>query len=278
VTTPSLTPRTGRSLPSGGPYEGAPRHLRDGLRHWFEDLFTGIDDFTGRTTYDNGPMLSFVAAARIELRGAPRDQYLLDQILREAGSSDPEELLDLIHYALQVAGTRYGINKLNQLLVDGDSVWTATQDGLERRVALSAQGAYDAVTSPRDVASDELEEAWSNTFRRHPDPSDAWDHAIKAIEAILIPIVVPNQAKPTLGHVVSHLDKQSQHWKLVLPGPNNDYSVQPLVAMLRLIWPNPDRHGSPQHRRAPTRQEAQAVVHLAVTIVQWGRDGQIVKR
>jgi hypothetical protein len=48
--------------------------------------------------------------------------------------------------------------------------------------------------------------------------------------------------------------------------------------MLRLLWPNPDRHGSPQNRRTPTLQEAQAVVHLAVTIVQWGREGQIVRK
>jgi hypothetical protein len=50
-----------------------------------------------------------------------------------------------------------------------------------------------------------------------------------------------------------------------------------LVVMLRLVYPNPDRHQG-QQRRAPTIEEARAVVHLAVTIVQWGREGLIVKR
>jgi hypothetical protein len=48
--------------------------------------------------------------------------------------------------------------------------------------------------------------------------------------------------------------------------------------MLELIWPNPDRHGNPQYRRTPSIQEARQVVQLAVAIVQWGRDGQIVRR
>jgi hypothetical protein len=40
--------------------------------------------------------------------------------------------------------------------------------------------------------------------------------------------------------------------------------------MLRLLWPNPDRHGGTNSRQ-PSLDEAQAVVHLAVTIVQWAR-------
>jgi len=40
--------------------------------------------------------------------------------------------------------------------------------------------------------------------------------------------------------------------------------------MLRLMWPNPDRHGG-ESSRQPSLVEAQAVVHPAVTIVQWAR-------
>jgi hypothetical protein len=44
-----------------------------------------------------------------------------------------------------------------------------------------------------------------------------------------------------------------------------------------LLYPNPDRHVGPDHRAA-VLDEARAVVQLAVAIVQWGRDGQIVKK
>jgi hypothetical protein len=51
-----------------------------------------------------------------------------------------------------------------------------------------------------------------------------------------------------------------------------------LLAMLELMWPTPDRHGDLHVRHTPSIKEARAVVQLAVTIVQWGRDGQIVRK
>lgn len=97
------------------------------------------------------------------------------------------------------------------------------------------------------------------------------------MEAILIPIVIPAKEKATLGDVVGILASQSSHWKLGLHGHDNSQSVTPLVSMLRLIWPNPDRHGS-QTNRIPSLVEAQAVVHLAVAIVQWACAGVISKQ
>jgi hypothetical protein len=49
-----------------------------------------------------------------------------------------------------------------------------------------------------------------------------------------------------------------------------------LISMLELMWPNPDRHGGGQ-QRLPSLDEARAVVHLAVTLVQWGR-AQVLTR
>ena len=189
-----------------------------------------------------------------------------------------EQFLDVIHATLQLGVIPGEVENLERILTYGGSVWTATENGLQRRVGLTAQASFEKASAPNDVASEELREAWSQAYGRNPNPSDAWDHAIKAAEAVLIPVVVPTQDRPTLGHVVGHLDNQSHLWNMSLPGPNNTYGVEPLVAMLRLLWPNPDRHASPLHRRPPTLSEAHAVVHLAVTIVQWARDGQIARR
>jgi hypothetical protein len=120
-------------------------------------------------------------------------------------------------------------------------------------------------------------------YGRNPDASDAWDLAIKAVEAALIPIVVQTQSGPHMGHVIGQLDRQGEQWTTLLqfnqttPPVNPPHnSVQALVGMLRLIYPNPDRHVGPDHR-VPSLAEARAVVHLAVMMVQWARDGQIMK-
>jgi len=93
----------------------------------------------------------------------------------------------------------------------------------------------------------------------------------------LRPIVCPNHTKATLGNVLGDLRSQSHLWKLVLRGNARDYSVEPLVKMLDLIWTEPNRHGGAPEPAA-TLEEAQMVVNLAVAIVQWGRDGRIVRR
>lgn len=121
-------------------------------------------------------------------------------------------------------------------------------------------------------------------YGRNANASDAWDHAIKAAEAVLIPIVVRNQAGAHMGHVIGQLDRQGEQWNTLLrfnqttpPVNPPTTSVRALVGMLRLLYPNPDRHIGPDHR-VPTTEEARAVVQLAVTIVQWARDGQILKK
>jgi hypothetical protein len=268
-----LSVRTGaREL--DGPYEGVPGHLRGILLSWVR---TAVDDSVG---FNEGLLNEVVMRTRapvVDTR-SPRD-VLEDLLLRCNNNQDL--FLDVIDACLRFFHYQLGYpDDLRRLLADGGSAWTVSASGrsLQRAVEPQAQEAFEAASSPADTASEELAEAWSKAYGRDPDASDAWDHAIKAVEAILIPIVVPKQDKPTLGHVVRHLGSQGHLWKLLLPGPNDNYSVEPLVAMLRLLWPNPDRHGSPQHCRPPTLQEAHAVAHLAVTIVQWGRDGQILKK
>ena len=166
----------------------------------------------------------------------------------------------------------------------GNSAWEASESGLRRRVDPTAAKHSAAASEVPDDASAHLAEAWAKGYERNADASDAWDHAIKAVEAVLIPIVVPDQAGAHMGHVLGQLDRQGQHWDTILkfnqpvPPVNPPFnSVQALVGMLRMIYPNPDRHIGPDHR-TPTLEEARAVVQLAVAIVQWARDGQIVRR
>ena len=89
---------------------------------------------------------------------------------------------------------------------------------------------------------------------------------------------MPKKNKPNLGDVIGQLRGQPHLWKLGIRGQNRDNSVEPLVGMLTLLWPDPNRHGSPTPEPPASVEEARALVNLAVTIVQWARDGQIAKR
>jgi hypothetical protein len=80
----------------------------------------------------------------------------------------------------------------------------------------------------------------------------------------------------SLGTLIRDLRNGAHKFEFVLT--NDLGGIHTLIAMLQLMWPNLDRHGDLQARHTPSLEEARAVVQLAVAIVQWGREGQIVKR
>lgn len=254
-------------------YTGIPRHLGAPLWGWVADAFVSGGH------YREDHMLYIGAMARLPLTTG-RNGYETLRYFEACCRADENQFLSVIDALLNQHPTGpksvQRINKLEELLRIGNSAWAVAPDrkSLTSRVdPMAAEAAAQAV-APHDAASDELAEAWRKAYGREPDPSDAWDHSIKAVEAFLIPIVVPTQDKPHLGHVLGQLDRQDGHWQLLLTTQQGITPMETLVGMLRLIYPNPDRHPGPE-RRVPTLEEAQAAVHLAVTIVQWARSGAI---
>lgn len=137
--------------------------------------------------------------------------------------------------------------------------------------------AFTAVATPADKASAELREGWENVYGLNPDPSDTWDHAIKAVEEVLIPVGVPDKARATLGDVLRQLTANPGGYVVEAQSSGPIGSVETLEAMLRLMWPNPDRHGGGQVGRTPSLPEAEAVLQLAVLVAQWARTGTVRK-
>jgi hypothetical protein len=272
---PVFAARQGQPVPKGY-FEGVPSHLRSQLERWLRNVYV-IEDNQFYAVVDETALDRVAAILRIDLTGATGDEKL-SLVLKWA--SDDERFLDFVHYTLQLSSRLPNKPKeLSILLALGGSVWRATENGLERRVDAVALQSFNVASAAHDSASDHLQQGWTKAYGREPDASDAWDHSIKAVETILIPVVVPKQDQPQLGHVIGQLERQGRLFQLGLPGPGNDHSVDVLVKMLRSLWPNPDWHGDPNgQRRTPSLDEARAVVQLAVAIVQWARDGQIVRR
>ncbi|GIJ06210.1 hypothetical protein Sya03_55620 [Spirilliplanes yamanashiensis] len=276
-----LAPLPGR--PSLGPLKtDLSPALRATLLRWVETQLL--------PTQAGDRVLAVATALDIPLLDAFADEDVIGSLEYFWRESDGQ-LLDVVHATLHVLANS-GIvfrppqpyEEVEKHLALGRSVWQATATGLVRRVEAATQAALEWTTMTADAASAELKEAWEKATSREGDPSDAWDHAIKAVEAVLIPIVVPTQVGPHLGHVLGQLDRHGQLWEPGLrynqtkpPDSSPRSPVEALVGVLRLIYPNPDRHVGPGHR-TPTAAEARVVVQLAMTVVQWAREGLIVKR
>lgn len=259
-----------------GPYEGVPPHLHASVVHWFQ----GIAGYRSSQGMNGETLRTLATALRVvaEINLQPFD--LMDGLIGWA-VNDNERFLDLIDGSLHAWGPYANQSAtLAGVLAAGGSAWTVGKDGISlvRVVNEQAQATFDAAASAEDQVSTELREAWSHAFGLNANASDAWDHAIKALEDVLIPAVIPNQTKANLGGVIGTLDKQGEAWQLCLPGNDLSGDVAPLVSMLRLVWPNHDRHGGSGDKRSPSLQEARAVVTLAATIVQWHREGWAVSR
>lgn len=198
----------------------------------------------------------------------------------DLAEGNDEFFLDVVDGALQFHGREHMGERLIRVLGTAGSVWTVAEDykGLVRVVTDEVQVTCGVATSVADGITAELREAWTNAFGRNGDPSDAWDHAIKAVESVLIPTIMPKNAKATLGSVLGELRSQGQMWKFILPGKDADFAVAPLLGLLEAVWPNVDRHGGAASPRTPTEREARAVVTLAATIVQWHREGGVLQR
>jgi hypothetical protein len=171
------------------------------------------------------------------------------------------------------------LDELREILEMGASAWTISphNHSLTRRVDPTAQAAAMQAMAPSDAASAELGAAWRAVYGQNPSPSQAWHLAIKACEHVLKPLVSPANNRTTLGSIIRDLRAQSAKWQLVVPGKDESHSIDPLVAMLDLVWPNHDRHGDGSPKTVDL-EAAQALVHLAVTIVQWVRSGALVKK
>ena len=271
-----LSERTKGAQPDG-PFEGVPAHLQHGLIHWFTDI---AESGTGGYFGHERQLREIAAFLRARVNPGANAARLAEALIATAVQNE-EFFLDLIDATLEIFAV--GTSRtaaLRRLLDLSGSVWSVDEatKSLTRAVTDEAQATYELAISVADEITAQIREAWSHAFGRNGDPSDAWDHAIKAMEALFIPLVIPKKDKANLGGVVGELRNQGHVWEMVLPGKDDDNDVTPLVGMLNGIWPNTDRHPGGTNDRPPTPEEARAVVTLAATIVQWHREGWVLRR
>jgi hypothetical protein len=157
------------------------------------------------------------------------------------------------------------------MLAAGGSAYQYQNGRLERRVDDTAVAAFECVAATAsDEASMHLRRAWAATYGRDPEPSRAYGEAVRAVEAVACPMVLPEDPRPTLGKVIASLRDRPDDWHLVLPGEREAAGIAPLRVMLQLLWTaQRSRHAGGPDTRDQLLTEAEAALFLSITLVQW---------
>jgi len=200
--------------------------------------------------------------------------------------SNPDSLLDFVDFCLKSLEFYESdvAHQLAEQFKEAGSVWTVDDvDGrfaLVRRVDQAVADAAKAVMSSAGRAGKHLAKAWGHVYGRQPEPSTAYREAVRAVEAVGIPVISPRNPTATLGTMIKDMGSAPAKWAVVLKPKVGD-PVLMIRETMELLWTAElDRHGTadenvPLHVSA---EEAEAAIHLAVTLVHWFHNGAIKAR
>jgi hypothetical protein len=74
---------------------------------------------------------------------------------------------------------------------------------------------------------------------RDLDPSGAYREAVRAVEAVAKPVILPSSDRATLGTMIAAMRDKPEKWETTLG------KVDDVLAMMRILWTNQlDRHGT----------------------------------
>ena len=269
--------------------EGVPEHLRHPLQQWLYAYLTGRDRLARKVA----------VSVRLAI-ASTADQPLLDELVVVEG----EQLLDTIDLALQYDDalefqlTEVGpdpspyapdwapgspadyLDQLQELLLAAGSVYTAY--GGHHRMQLVRRLDPTVVRVIADTAAQSpagplLDSAWRNAYALHP--TTAYRDAVRAVEQVACPLILPNDRAATLGKVNAHLRDTGQRWSFVLVDRTGATTIDPLLGLLQRLWVGQvSRHGGSQNSRDQTLDEARAAVHLAAALVQLLGAGALTRR
>lgn len=282
-------PLSARLAGRGALREGVPVVLRQPLRDWIRSQAYRRDDLVGRIRVrldlTRDAMSDEEPEPHIWLAYETRDKDLLD-IADALLSFPPRSPLASLGNEWTKLEVKRRKDSLQELLDDARSLYTVRVDGfgLERRAGVIASRAYakaaQTATEKPDAGSavGHLQAAWAAAYGLKPDPVRAYSEAIKAVEAAAHAVADPGNPKATLGTMIRQFRDRPHAFSVVLGGQSAVENVVSVTAMMSMLWSGQtSRHGGKMPTRIETVGEAQAAVHLAVTLVEWFASGAVRK-
>lgn len=246
------------------PFEGVPTHLWMPLWVYIEAAFR------------QDPTLLTAAGIELRLELPPTDVngqvYGKLRVLKDKCTSDVGLFLDLVEYVLAAKPARAA--RIDDLLTKANSAYKVREDkrALEMRIAPAVQAQVQEVVSTSGAAGDHLTRAWNAAYSLSPNPVESYSASVKAVETALVGRISPANTKATLGTMIADLKNKPEKWKFIIPDASHAKGVETIIGMMQVLWQRHARHGGPTHQ-PETLEEAQAAVHLAATLVQYGVSG-----
>lgn len=176
------------------------------------------------------------------------------------------------------------VETINEILIESGSKWIAVKHDdshptLEERVDSTAKEAYEsAVVASPAVAAGLLKKSWSYAFGRTPNASEAYNYAIKAMEAATWPIVTPSNSSATFGHILGELKANPDKWETAISEKEPQIGIKVMYMAMQNVWEgHTDRHGTATPVQV-TQSAAEQAVFVAVFICSCFSRGFVVKR
>lgn len=203
------------------------------------------------------------------------DAILFDMQARGHAAVDDDDV-DTVERLIDAA------QNLDRILTEGGSAWSAHIDAptwsLTRRVDDTTAELVKIVGSPTSDAARKIKAAWQACYRATPDPDTAYREAVRAVEAVTIPVTIPNSPRASLGGVIAHIRDTLTRWSIAGLEAKEITSAQTLLDMLSTLWHNQERHARADGTIVDVSQvEAEAAVSLAVTLVHWFASGLVTR-
>jgi hypothetical protein len=159
---------------------------------------------------------------------------------------------------------------LNGILYLGGSVWEVAArpggDGFQlvRRAIGPVREAIESIP-PNSRAHVLLVEAWNKLHGRNPDVSGAYREAIRAVEAVAKPVVLPSDSNATLGKMIAAMRDKPEKWETTIG------TVDDVRRIMGSVWTSQlDRHGT-DDESIPLNvspEQADAAVHICLTLAR----------
>ena len=253
--------------------------LREGVP---DGLLNSLLGFLYRHFVDHGRLRT----SRSEHLARRVDRHLplhADDLMEEF-EQDHDLLWDAVDHVLMypLPALQSGLKAATEMslyLADARSVYDIAEHGsgtyrLRYRQSPELTALLDEVTRGPSRASDHLRNAWSLAFDRDGDPTSACVEATKAVEAAAKDVILPTDAKATMGKMIAALDDNPAKWQTDFD-PEEFLDIRTVSAMMQLIWKGHLRHGDPDDPLSVPPPRAEMIVHTAAVLVQWLLSGRV---